>query len=236
LKAYLKQLLRASLLRLLGVAVALSASQATLATPINVVNASFENDGTSSAFPLGWDFPDYNTQSGREAAPTNPGYDPANLDGTHIAYVVTDGLAIQQGLGANLAANMQYTLEVEVGSQFDVSSGVHYEIRLAALNNATKVVLATESGLTWSPSESFTFKTATLTYTTDSAPALEGHTLYIQLARSGSSGENPDEDGRPDFDNVRLNATPVPIPEPSALGLLGLGAVVLASRLRRRSS
>jgi hypothetical protein len=69
-----------------------------------------------------------------------------------------------------------------------------------------------------------TFLTSTLHFTALSGNPYLGQSLAIQLTAKGTQVE---------FDNVRLNVSPVPEPESYALLLAGLGLVGAAAKRRK---
>jgi hypothetical protein len=142
-------------------------------------------------------------------------------DGNIVAY--TNGGSISQTLtGISLLPNSTYTLSVDVGRRFDVSTtAASYSI---SLDNGSSVFCTTGN----TPSGSIfagSFVDVVLTCTTGATVP----TGFLGIDLTGVGRQM-------DFDNVQLNVTSTSVPEPSALVLLltGLGVVgLLFARSRR---
>ena len=127
--------------------------------------------------------------------------------------------SVSQTLTEILTANTTYTLQVEVGNRFD-SDFSGYSIELLAGGN----VLALENSL--SPLEG-NFETSVLSFTASPGNPNLGQALEIRFSVPGS---------QPNFDNVRLDATVIPIPASIVLfsmGLIGLTFISLKSNPHR---
>jgi hypothetical protein len=146
---------------------------------------------------------------------------------------------VEQTLTDTLAAETLYTLAVEVGdiascaglvppyqSFFVLDGFPGFRVQLlagGALIAEENRPLALEEG---------EFGTATLAFATDAAPAQLGQPLAIRLVNR-SLPDVPGVDGlEVDFDDVRLDATP--LPEPAALPVLTLSLAALRCATRRR--
>jgi hypothetical protein len=123
-----------------------------------------------------------------------------------------------QTLGATLAADTTYTLEVEVGniaSGFAVSGDFFpldgfpgYRVELLAGG----VVVASDNNTLAGTIGEGAFATSTVVVVTDGAPAQLGQPLGVRLVNLNVVDPVfPDSDLEVDFDDVRLDATPNPV-------------------------
>jgi hypothetical protein len=181
---------------------------------VPVINASFESPPTAVFTPgliTGWIL-----TTPTEQGVFNPGaFPPAGItatDGVQTAYLNTGN--ISQTLPALLTANTAYTLRVDVGDRADIGFP-GYRVRLLA--GAT--LLAEEFSLV--PTTGFLTSTVNFTALPGN-PAL-GQPLTIQLVSNGV---------QVNFDNVRLDASPIPVP--ASLAVWGVGALGLGLVYRRR--
>jgi len=136
-------------------------------------------------------------------------------DGNQVAY--SNGGTIAQTLSAVLQPNTRYTLSAYIGRRKVLAFPAN-SIQLLA--GSTTLV----SSNTVTPAAG-TFERVTVSYTSGGiGDPLIGQTLSIYLASFGI---------QTNFDNVTLDASP--IPEPSAiLGLLGFGLLGIASKLQQK--
>ncbi|OYY95515.1 MAG: hypothetical protein B7Y41_03160 [Hydrogenophilales bacterium 28-61-23] len=196
-------------------ALTLAASLSANAAPVSITNHSFEStvlaDGINGVGIVGWINSTggaFNPRIGPTGHFTNP-----IPDGNNTAWL-NGGGATQTLISTLLTANTAYTLMVEVGDRRDnVFPG--YQVALLAGNT----VLASESSL--QPNDGFL--TSTVNYTALAGNPLLGTALTIRLTANGT---------QVNFDNVRLDVSPVPEPETYALMLAGLGLVGFAARRR----
>ncbi len=193
-----------------------SAGMSSYAASISINNFSFEHtvlsDGawtSGSGQMYGWI-----QSTGGVLNPTTANFSNPVPDGNNTAWL-NSGSATQT-LSTVLTANMAYTLMVDVGDRKD-SSFPGYRVSLWAGNN----LLASESALV--PNDGFL--TSTVNYTALAGNPFLGQALTIELHANGI---------QVNFDNVRLNVSPVPEPETYALMLAGLGLVGLAALRRKR--
>ena len=207
--------------------VTLGSVQWAAAAPIPVVNPGFEadvlGDGVSTfGFAAGW------TIIGAGiAGPFNPavGHYPGQApEGSNIAFANNSEI-ISQTLAETLALNTTYTLQVEVGRRLDLgSSPVNYAVEL----RGGASVLASESLLSPALGQ---FLTSTVVFTSGATEPEFGQALGIRLIHAGGGNVQVN------FDDVRLNAQPVAVPEPSTAMLTALGSLSLFFyRWRRRRS
>ncbi len=196
-------------------AVGSSAGMSAFAASISINNYSFEHtalaDGawtSGSGQMYGW-----NQSTGGVFNPTTANFSNPVPDGNNTAWL-NSGSATQI-LSTALTANMSYSLMVDVGDRKD-SAFPGYRVALWAGNN----LLASESSLM--PNDGFL--TSTVNYTALAGNPFLGQALTIELHSNGT---------QVNFDNVRLNVSPVPEPETYALILAGLGLVGIAARRRR---
>ena len=206
------------------------------ATPVTVNNFSFEQDvtgGSTVTPPTGWTA-FYDGQPGNfigsqaAAGGQYPGSPPLTSpgDGNQFMYInngggvgVTDG--VYQNVGT-LLADTTYTLTVAIGSRSDWGGG-NGQGTISLLNgiDQTGTVLASTTSDVAPQTGTFTDFTATFT----TGASVSGD-LIIDLAVPGTAAF-----AQGDFDNVLLDATPVP--EPATCGLLG-GGLLLSLIARRR--
>jgi hapalindole biogenesis HpiC1 cyclase-like protein/PEP-CTERM motif-containing protein len=205
------------------------------AVPIPIANSGFEacaqTSPTVKTCPLGeGDFTSQSnaatgwTHDGNTTAgvfnPTTAQYSGQAPEGSHVAY--SNSAPLSQTLGAPLAANTTYTLQVLVGDRLDTNFP-GYQVQLLAgstILNQCDTCVTPANG---------TFANAMVTYTTGSS--FPAGSLKIVLDSNNI---------QTNFDNVRLDATPVVngVPEPTSLLLLGSGLAGLGlwKRSRRRDT
>ncbi|MFM8333544.1 MAG: PEP-CTERM sorting domain-containing protein [Candidatus Methylumidiphilus sp.] len=228
------------------------------AAPITINNHSFEADfAAPNTFPVGFaptGWQAYNPFSmpinSNESAlgilnPTGSTFFPAGApDGSKVALVwLNDGegagnhnpLGISQTLGVGLTPNTHYTLNVDVGNIdsgtgatppfnvfFNIKGFPGYAVQLLA---GGTLLAEDNNGLGGSLAEGV-FATSTIEFITGASVA--AGLLEIRLINLNQLGTVAEPGIEVDFDNVRLDATPVPVPPTvwlfgSALaGLLGV--------------
>jgi hypothetical protein len=218
---------RSSILKTMLIFTTLLAALPLGATPITIVNPSFESDVVGSGGYLLYTAAGWTASSGAYYST----FDPA---ASQLASGPQDGvnvLAIEMGnlsqtLSTVLTANTLYTLQVGVGSRSDGFFIESYQFDLEAANGA---VLASVTSPT--PANG-TFTTATLTFAALSGNPNLGQDLLIRLINTDPSGNSQVQ-----FDNVRLDGTPSgtsSTPEPSSLLLAAVGlAGFVGYRLHR---
>ena len=143
-------------------------------------------------------------------------------DQTNVGVVFLDDTnneeaGLQQLLAATLQLSTQYTLTVEVGNFSDADGGTFnftgfpgYRVELFAGSS----LLASDNN-TLTPGEGI-FETSTVSFTTGSSHTDAGQALAIRLVNLNGSGIEVN------FDDVRLDATPVPEPSTAILGAIGM--------------
>ena len=237
------RLSQASLLATVSLALTMAAEAAL----VTINNPSFESPvtapatftGAQASGPTGWTV--YNsgaTNNQRFFGVWNPATTNSFVsgapDGANVGVVFlenTTNLAeagLQQVLGSTLQLSTQYTLTIEVGNFSDIDPGPFnftgfpgYRIDLFA----GSTLIAADNN-TLSPGEGV-FATSVVSFTTGASHANAGQPLGIRLVNLNGAGTEVN------FDNVRLNASPVP--EPST-GLFGSIGTICALLKRRRTS
>ena len=242
----------------------LALAGAAQAVPLTVVNHSFENDPNSNAEfffgdPDGWtlydpgnivDLPNGPDIHGTLEVTGSAYFGGVAPDGDNVAILFIGGdtgtseFGIQQTLGDTLQANTHYSLTVDVGNIesgptqqfgfFDLSGFPGYRVQLLAGGN----VLAEVADGIAAPIGEGEFAPVTLDFITGAAHANLGEALGIRLINRNLDDPafpDPDVDLEVDFDNVRLDATTVGVPEPAtAMLLAGLLVPLTAGRIARR--
>lgn len=157
---------------------------------------------------------------------------------------------MQQTLSDTLQANTTYTLDVEIGNiasgiaqngdPFDLSGFPGYRVDLVAVGGglpADGVVLAQDNNSLAGSIAEGDFANTTVSFTTGATHPHLGRQLRIRLVNLNVvDASAPLADLEVDFDNVRLDASPAAIPEPSATALTGLCLLAAIARRRRRRS
>lgn len=155
-------------------------------------------------------------------------------DGANVGVVFLENTTniaeagLQQILSSTLQLSTQYTLTVEVGNfsnadpgPFNFTGFPGYRIDLYA----GSTLIASDNN-TLSPAEGI-FATSTISFTTGLSHANAGQALGIRLVNLNGSGTEVN------FDNVRLDASPVPEPSTGVFAAIGMTCLLLK---RHRSS
>ena len=161
-------------------------------------------------------------------------------EGDNVALLFKSGSAsadeygLDQTLGATLQANFEYTLTVEVGNiqscaglppgfrtTFDLEGFPGYRIELRA---GGQVLVADDDTLL--PEEGV-FETSEISFIAPAAHPQLGQNLEIRLVSLNQSGTGANLEV--DFDDVRLDASPLSLPLPLA-SRAALGVALLAGR------
>ena len=147
----------------------------------------------------------------------------------------------QQTLSATLAANTRYTLAVDViniasgtssaGTFFNLTGFPGYRVDLLA---GGAVIAQDVNALSGTLADG-AFGTSTVVFTTDANPLGFGQNLAIRLVNLNVADSVAlGADLEVDFDNVRLDAAPVPVP--TMLPMLAVACAALGLRRRKRSA
>ena len=193
---------------------------------ITVTNPGFEtptlSDDGSVWGVSGW--PSSATNVAKTWNPTTSWFPSEAPEGQNVAFVNGTGNFIMQNLSsASVAADLTYTLEVDVGTRLgDGGTGWAYSVDLVIADtfDVAGILAQDFSSLSPSPGQ---FLTSTLTYTAPSSGPVIGQQLAIRLRNWGTQQVH--------FDDVRL----IVVPEPTSLFLLASGLIgMLGSRRLRR--
>ncbi len=118
----------------------------------------------------------------------------------------TVDMRVKQVLSDTLQANTTYTLTIAVGKRATVNAGTYFfQLLAGGVSLATATGIAPASG---------TFSDVALVHATGATHAQLGQPLEIRIGNNGGG------DHAVDFDNVRLNSTPVPIPPAVNAGIV----------------
>lgn len=214
------------------------------AVSLTVNNSSFESPtaapgnfvGGESSGPANWSvyetapFDDYRYFGVWNPTGTTSYLDPtphgSNMGVVFLLNTTSIGEAgLVQVLSSTLQLSTTYTLRTEVGnfapvvgSPYDFTGFPGYRVDLLAGGT----VIATDNN-TLAPEEG-RFLTSTVTFTTGLSHVNAGQALSIRLVNLNGTGVEVN------FDDVRLEA--VPVPEPAAGFLLGASALLLVRRRR----
>jgi len=208
--------------RVLGFAIliALTAmvSQPVQAESITIANSSFEASGLD---PGGWtnDLPDWEQTAGDSTSFIE--YINGFNAGDAVHHLgISEGVTVSQTLsGQSLAPNTIYELTVGIGNR---NAGFTTADNGSTFGISVGGDVIGEMTVNAFPFGESTFEDATLSFTTGASPAVGDMTIFLS-----STGAQ-----RAHYDNIRLDA--VPVPEPATIALLGLGALMVAGFVRRR--
>jgi hypothetical protein len=215
-----------SRLSVAGISCALLSVVSASANPIFVENYSFQADIPTKSCGTNCFYSDNDVITGWTvtggAGVIQPGTLSGNFslfdsvsDGDTHAY--SNGGMIDQTVGATVQAGVTYTLLVDMGQRNDAPAAGSVQLLIGSTAyNATGTF------------EQGKFTTFTVTYTGTLADA--GQAITIRLNASGVEGN---------FDNVRLSddggVIDTTVPEPSSMGILGVGMLALGA-IRRKLS
>lgn len=204
---------------------AVAAGAFASATPISILNSSFEAQtlGGGDYFYSPTQITDWSSTAtgGSDRGVWNTGA--AGKDGNNIAFAYANN-AIAQQLSATLVADRTYTLDYLLGRTGGATQG---GVELWAGGTLSNGVV---TGGTLLASKTVSLNSSAMTeysmdYTSPSAGAIIGQALTVRLLGTTGGGSWVS------FDNIRLSANPVP--EPASMLALGAGAVALLRRRKR---
>jgi hypothetical protein len=212
----------------LTVLVTLLCASACQGAQVFVSNHSFEDQvlsagGWTDNTPPGW----------QEPTPNGP-----NSFTEEISLFVADGenhegignlSYIFQDLGVPAQPLTSYTLTVAVGNRNDTYSQPGNISRFSLLAGGENGTVIATRDVDASTFQDLSFMDFSVTGVTAAAAPAGNLTIRLEVA---SAGTNPVNADRGHFDNVRLDATP--IPEPSALGAIGGVSLAGLGLWRRR--
>jgi len=211
----------------LSIIFALTAGAGARAAPIVIANAGFESpslgdNGFTSGSIDGW----VAAGGGGRGVfnPTTTGL-VAPTEGVQVAYIDPDdrfgAASITQSLSTLISAGTRYVLEADFAYRLNCCGTPTFSLALLAGGTAV-------ASFTGGPSEGFSnaaFKTATVEFVAPLSGPLLGQALGIRISSFAPFTTQID------FDNVRVNASPVPLP---AAGLLFGTALAFTVGLGRR--
>ena len=187
----------------------LAAAMGCLAMSANAASVTINNhDFSSGGFPVVTDWDSDNNSGVNNAQPFGS------------ALWINGSATVSQTTGATIDAGTTYTLTVDIGQQ-DLWAGGGGVIRLYGSDSGPSVALAEFDTLNL-PASGDSLLDQTTSFV---ATAGQDTGQFIGVALIGGGGTQIR------FDNVRLDATPVP--EPSSAALLGLGGIALILRRRK---
>jgi len=224
----------------IGIGLMLSAPAANAAL-VSVPNASFESPSsptqtsTNVNIATGWIFNVKNGSAFGTAAISSNFSSAGASSGSDYAFInndspgVTDTLTSAASLG-KIASLTDYTLTLAIGNRN--GTGLYHDpgnVSFSLLANGVAFATRTVNNGTVPDG---TFQNFTLTFTTPGSGPIIGENLTIQMAALPETGSA----FQPSFDNVTLDATFVPVPEPQtwALLLITFGALALCLIRRRQ--
>ena len=208
------------------VCVGLCLSVTSYAAPVPITNAGFETDvfadgGFANGLATGWTL----TPGAGTFNPNNTTHMPPSgaPEGQNTLFINSGN--VSQVLATNLVGNSIYTLNVEVCDRADGPTPV-YLIELLA--GAT--VISNDMSTLAPVAPGSSCLTSTISYTSTQSDPEIGNALQIRLSRTIGAG------GQVNYDNIRLDASPVP-PVPTLsqwmLGLLIISLTLISFRIRR---
>ncbi|MFK7909009.1 MAG: PEP-CTERM sorting domain-containing protein [Akkermansiaceae bacterium] len=203
---------------------------------VTINNSSFESpvtpagtfNGEQATAPVGWTV--YNsgaTNNERYFGVWNPSTTSSFVggapDGQNVGVVFLENsinlaeAGLVQVISTPLENSKQYTLTVDVGNfapsvgnSFDFTGFPGYRVELLA----GSTLIASDNN-TLTPAEGI-FETSVVSFTTEASHANAGEALSIRLVNLNGPGIEVN------FDNVRLDVSPVPEPSTVGLGVMGL--------------
>ncbi|MBM4024592.1 MAG: hypothetical protein FJ280_04195 [Planctomycetes bacterium] len=217
------------------------------ATPVAIENAGFETpvllDGyytVDPSAPHNWPappavyvhppIPGWTLPLGQIAGVFNPtgSHFPSEAPaGQNVAYINLTGY-FSQTLAATLAPSTVYTLTVSVGNRWDSPGGRALDIGTYGIELLAGGTVLAEDDNSLSPADG-EWLTSTISFVSLPGNPLLGQPLEIRFSQVGSV--SPAVYHQVNFDDVRLDASPIPAPGAVLLGTLGVG---LVGWLRRR--
>jgi len=226
-------------------AVGLMASMA-LASPISVPNFSFETpvgaDGTSTSvegtIPGSWTstlFVRVDNPAGTGVGASGQNWTTGIPDGNQVLHMTAAGnpynVTADQKIPVTFAAGQTYTFTIAVGNSFENDLPQHYALRVFWISGASSDYLMLKTHLT-DPVLNGEWRNVTGSYTVQPTDSFIG-SGFIDLNLTNGKGYDV-TDGQDDvyFDNIRVDVTAVP--EPAAMAVSGVGALILAARRSRR--
>ncbi len=251
-----------SLRRLAALVAGILGCAVAQAAPVAIVNAGFEDTSGQTVFneftfgePAGWNY--YPTppagiigSAGVYTGTLEPNgvdfFDTVAPEGVKVAILFNESregegeYGYVQTLPVNLAADVLYELQVEVGNIgsgvasngtfFDLDEFPGYRVELLAGG----VMIAADEDTLSIPE--YEWRTSTVNFLADAGHAQLGQPLAIRLVNRNEIPPGYTQQDSPDlevdFDDVALEATPVP--EPTAMFPVGTVLVAWLTRTRRR--
>ena len=190
------------------------------ASPITILNPSFELPAQSSGgFTIGT-ITDWTVVGVTGVFFPQLSQLPTPSDGNQVGY--SNAGSASQILAATLTANTQYTLQIDFTARKDCCTFIGADVQLIA--GATVVASNSIPNLAAGGAQTLSVNFGAL-----AGNPLLGQALQIRIATINTGGQI-------DFDNVRLDGSPITVdgvPEPGTFVLAGLGILaVMAKRSR----
>jgi hypothetical protein len=214
---------------LMSAGVLLAITGAAQAVPITVQNASFESNTGVGDYPPPSNWTVDGTLVGANAGFTEGFNQIGNpTGGDALRYSGIDGGTLAQDLGVPFLANSTYTVRFLVGNRNAFGEGLtQYGLKSSTAFGTDLGTVASVDNDATVPNNTFA-EGPVYTFTTDATPPSGNVVVFFRGVDDLSGTAN---NTRAVVDLARVDVAPVP--EPAALGLLGVAGTALLARRRR---